>query len=101
MGPLSSTTRPCVDDHDAVGQAQRRAAVGDEERGAAGHDLAERGVDLLLGRGVDRRRGVVEDQDPGVGDDGPGQGDALALPAGQREPPLADHGVVAVGQGAR
>ena len=84
-----------VDDHDAVGQAQRRAAVGDEDRRAALHDLAQRGVDLLLGRGVDRRGGVVEDEDARVGEEGPGQGDALALAARQREAPLADDGVVA------
>ena len=62
------------------------------------HHVAQRGVDLLLGRGVDRRRGVVEHQDPRVGEERPGQGDALALAARQGEAPLADDGVVAVGQ---
>ena len=47
---------------------------------------------------VDRRGGVVEDQDPRVGEERPGQRDALALAARQREAPLADDGVVAVGQ---
>ena len=56
-------------------------------------------MDLLLGGDVDRRRGVVEQQDPGVGEQRPGQGDLLALAAGQGQPPLADHGVVALGQG--
>ena len=47
-------------------------------------------ADLVLLGGVDRRRGVVEDQHAGVGEDGAGQGDALALPARQREAPLAE-----------
>ena len=72
--------------------------MGDEHRGAVGHDLAQRGVDLLLGARVDRRRGVVEHEDARVGEHRTGEGDALALTAGEREPAFADHGVVAVGQ---
>ena len=59
---------------------------------------AQGGVDLLLDRGVDRRGGVVEEQDPRVGQQGPGQGDPLALAAREEQPPLADDRVVAVGQ---
>ena len=60
--------------------------------------VAQRGVDGLLGRGVDGRGGVVEHQHPRVGEDGPGQGHALALPARERHAPLADHRVVRLGQ---
>ena len=59
---------------------------------------AERVADLVLLGGVDRRGGVVEDQHAGVGEDGPGDGDALALATREREAPLADLGGVAVGQ---
>ena len=62
------------------------------------HHLAERGADLVLLGRVDRRRRVVEDQHPRVGEHRAGDRDALALPAGEREPVLADHGVVAVGK---
>ena len=62
------------------------------------HHLGQRVADLVLLGRVDRRRGVVEDQHPRVGEDRPGDGDALALAARQREAPLADHGVVALGQ---
>ena len=48
--------------------------------------------------GVDRRRGVVEHEDARVGEHRPGDRDALALAARQREALLADHRVVAVGQ---
>jgi hypothetical protein len=47
-----------------------------------------------LGFGVERGRGLVEDQDRIVADHGAGDPDALALAAGQRVAALADHGVV-------
>ena len=87
-----------VEDGDAVGQRQRRAPVGDEQRGAALRERAQRVVDRLLGGGVDRGGGVVEHQDPRVGEHRPGQRDPLPLAAGEREPALADDRVVAVGQ---
>ena len=52
---------------------------------------------VLLGR-VDRGGGVVEDEHPRVGQDGPGDGQALTLAPREREAPLADDGVVALGQ---
>ena len=53
---------------------------------------------LLLHLDVDGAGGVVEDQDRRVDEQGPGDGDALALAAREGVAPLADHGVVAVGQ---
>ena len=87
-----------VQDHDPLGQVQRRPAVRDDQRGAAPHHLAQRGVDLRLQARVDSRGGVVEDQHPGIGDQGPGQRHPLPLAAGQSQALLADHGVVTVGQ---
>ena len=51
-----------------------------------------------LGGRIERRRGVVEQQQPRVAGEGAGEGDALALPARQRDAALADDGVEAVGQ---
>ena len=82
-----------VDQHHPVGEGDGGRPVGDDERRAAAHDLGQGVADLVLLGGVDRGRGVVEDQDPGVGEDGPGDGDALALSARQRVAPLADLGV--------
>ena len=87
-----------VEQHHPVGQGDGGRAVGDDDRGAAAHHLGEGVADLVLLGGVDRRGGVVEDQHPGVGEDRPGDGDALALAARQRVAPLADRGVVALGQ---
>ncbi|SCE47781.1 hypothetical protein GA0115253_105726 [Streptomyces sp. Termitarium-T10T-6] len=89
---------PAVEDGDAVGELEGGAAVGDEEGGPPRHHLFQRLVDLVLDAGVDGGGRVVEEEEPGVGEDGAGEGDALALAAGEGEPVLADGGVVAVRQ---
>ena len=73
-----------------------RTPVRDQDRGAVRHDPAQGGVDLLLDAAVDRRGGVVEQEDLRVGEQGAGERDPLALAAREREPLLADDGVVAV-----
>ena len=60
--------------------------------------VAQRQLDPRLGGGVDRRRGVVEDQDARVDQQRARDRDALALTARERQPALADDRVVAVGQ---
>ena len=81
-----------------VGQRHRRRAVGDDQRGGVREHLAQPAFDQLLGAHVQRRERVVQDQHRGPGGDRPGQGEALALPAGQAQPLLADQRVDAVGQ---
>ncbi len=49
-------------------------------------------LDQGLGLQVEVRRGLVEHEDPGLGHEGPTQGDQLALARGQRLAPLV-HGV--------
>ena len=53
----------------------------------------------LLGAEVDVRGRLVEDQDAGFGEEGPGEGDELALAGGELHAALADLGVDALGQG--
>ena len=55
-------------------------------------------MDLRLDPGIDRARGVVEDQDSRVAQQRPGQGDALALATRQGEAAFAYHGAVTLGQ---
>jgi hypothetical protein len=92
MRPPSITMNP-------VGEAQRRGAVGDQH-GRSGPPARRPAAawDALLGVGVDRRGGVVQDEDLRVGEGGTSEGDALALAARQREAALADDRVVAVAQ---
>jgi hypothetical protein len=72
--------------------------VRDEDRGPPGHYRTETVVDSLLGGGVYRTGGVVEDQDAGIVEQCPGQGRPLALPARQAQAPFAHHRVVAARQ---
>jgi hypothetical protein len=72
-------------EHDqAVGIAQRRQAVGDGDRRPAPHQVVERFLDFLLGRRVDRRGRLVENQDARVDEQRAGDRDALAFAAGER-----------------
>ena len=88
---------PAVLEHDdQVGVADRREAVGDDERGAAVQQAAQRALDLALGADVDRARRLVEDQDARVGEQRARERDELALPEREAEAALAELGVVAV-----
>ena len=72
--PSSSTT---ISSASAI--VERRWAMTNVVRPAI--DLAQRGLDRLLGRGVDRRGRVVEDEDPRVGEQRARDRDPLALAA--------------------
>src|SRR5688500_7471005 len=76
-----------VQHQDAVGAMDGGQAVGDDDRGAAGEQPLERRLDELLGLGVDRGGGLVEDQDARVEGQGAGEGEELLLP--HREPGAA------------
>src|SRR5579883_2994212 len=81
-------------DKDSVGPANLREAMGDEQRGAALQEATNGSLYLILRRAVDGAGGVVENQDARVGEQGAGDGDTLALAAGERDAALADHRLV-------
>ncbi len=83
---------------DAVGMAHGGQAVGDDQAGAAAHQALERLVDQPLALGIQRGGGLVEQQDARIGENGAGDGDALALAAGKFGAARADEGVIALGQ---
>ena len=84
-----------VHDDQAVHGRDGREAVGDGDHGLAGHQPGE----LLLHGGFHLRvqggGGLVEDQDRGVLQQHAGEGDTLALAAGQLDAALADPGGIA------
>ena len=86
-----------VEQEHPVGQGDRGHPVGHDERGGR-HGAPQAGEDRLLDPGVDRRGGVVEEQQPRLPQQGPGEREALALAAGQRDAALADHLVEPVGE---
>ena len=75
-----------LEDDDQVGLFHAADAVGDDEGGAAVHDEVHAAADQVFGFGIDAGGGVIEDEDARVGEDGPGDGQALLLPAGEGEP---------------
>ena len=75
-------------DDDLVAVADRREPVGDDQAGATAP--AQVVVDDHLGLRVERACGLVEDQEAGVADQGPGDLQPLALAAGEIPPLLAD-----------
>ena len=93
---------PALDDlavlehEDLVGAADRRQPVRDDERRAALAQAPQAVLDHRLALAVEARRGLVEDEDARVGEDGPRDRDALALAAGELDAALADHRVVAL-----
>src|SRR5688572_22235022 len=83
-------------DDDEVGPADLREPVSDQQGGAALGGAEDRLLDLVFGGAVDGGGRVVQDEDAWVGEEGTGQGEALALAAGERHAALAYHGLVAV-----
>ena len=73
-----------ADGDDAVGVFGDVGLVGDEDDGVAvGVELVEEGHDLVAGLGVEVSGGLVGEDDGGAVDEGAGDGDALALAAGE------------------
>jgi hypothetical protein len=62
--------------------------VGDDHGGAADHEAVEGLLDHLLGLAVQRRRGLVQEQDARVLDDCPRNGNALLLAPRHLHPAL-------------
>src|SRR6516225_969751 len=81
-----------------VGFAERAEAVGDGNRCAAADELVEGLLNLSFGLRVDRRGGLVENQNPRVNEQRAGDRDSLALAARKCLPALADDRIVAVGK---
>ena len=93
---LDDPTR--LEDRDLLGALRRRQAVGDEDAGAP-RDEPVRGPDHpRLGHRVHPGGGLVEDDDPHVPDEQPGEGDELLLAGRERGAAGAEHRVEAVGE---
>ena len=74
---------PVLHHHDAIGQRKHGQPVRDQDRGAVAGELFQDLLDGLLALQIDLAGGLVEDQDGRIAEDGPRQGDALPLSAGE------------------
>ncbi|TKW51306.1 hypothetical protein CTA1_2384 [Colletotrichum tanaceti] len=81
---------------DVVGLADGAEAVGDDDGRAALAGAVERRLHDLLAAHVDGRRRLVEDEDLGLLDDGPGDGEPLPLAARELDAGVADFRLVAL-----
>ena len=85
------------EDSNQVRAANGGEAVGDDEDGAAGHQIVERTLHEHFGFGVELRGGFVEDENGRVFEQGAGDGEALALAAGEALTAVADESLVSLG----
>ncbi len=84
-----------LDRDDAVGAADRRKAMRDDDNGAALNDVAHVRLDDALGLVIEGGRRLIEDQDARIADKGAGDRDALPLAARQRHTTFANRRIVA------
>ena len=84
-----------VEHHQPVHAGDGGEPVGDGDHGLAGHQRVEARLDRGLDLAVERRGRLVQHQDRRVLQDHAGDGDALALAAGELHAALADMRVVA------
>src|SRR5881397_1716407 len=85
-----------LEHEDLVGATDRRQAVRDDEGRTPPPQRPQAVLDGCFALRVETGRGLVEDQDPRIGQDGPRDRDALALASRQLHPSLPDHRVVAL-----
>src|SRR6185437_8180574 len=74
---LQDDTR--IQNDDPVSLLDRRQPMGDDKGRAVANQLRQGGLDVPLGLGIERRGGLVEDENRSVFQKRPGDGDALAL----------------------
>ena len=75
-------------------------AVGDDKAGSAVHELFHGLADLHLRTGIHAGGGLVQDQDGGIAEEHPGNGQQLALAGGEVGGFVVQHRVIALGHGA-
>src|SRR5579883_1559589 len=80
-----------------VGVADRAQPVGDDERSPPVEELFQRFLNQPLGSRIHRRGSLIQNQNPRVGQGGPGNRQQLTLALAQATAPLAEHRLVAVG----
>ena len=99
--PAALDDAAAVEHQDAVAIDDAGEAMRQDQRGASVHQPVERLLDHRLVLGVDRGQRLVQHQDRRVAQQRAGDGDALALAAGELDALLADDGLVALRQRRR
>ncbi|MNI56600.1 hypothetical protein D3C73_1116120 [compost metagenome] len=90
---------PLIHHCDPVGVFNRGQAMGDHQSGSVLHQARQRLLDQVLTLGIEGAGGFVEEQDRGVHQQRAGDGQALALAAGQAETAIPQMSLVTAGHG--
>src|SRR3989449_5999344 len=85
---------PVLEDDELRAALQQARAMGDQDDGAAAHQPPDRLHDRCLRLVIDGARRLVQDEHWAVLQEGPGNGDALALAARELDAALAHLGVI-------
>src|SRR5260370_6597178 len=85
---------PMLDDKDALSALDRGNAMRNQDGSAAPHDPCQPGEDSLFRECVYAGKRIVEDQNPWIAQNRARNRNPLLLSSRQREPALADHGLI-------
>ena len=88
-----------LEDEDALGHANRRHAMGDQDGRAAFHDSRQCAQNSLFGERVHACQRVIQNQQTRIAQHRAGNGRALLLASGKRNASLADNGSEPVRKG--
>ncbi len=77
-------------DHDLISAGNGRQTVGDDDGGFVLGGFPKSVLDNFFGMGIELGSGLVKDDDVGVGQDHPGNGQTLFLAAGKFDAAFAD-----------
>ena len=89
---------PVVQHQDLAGILDGREPVGDDKGGPPHHEPVQGFLDDPFAFRIQGGSGFVQDQDPGILQESPGYGDALALAAGHVDAPIPQIGIISLGQ---
>src|SRR5438105_4591357 len=87
-----------LDFHTDVAILERAQPMSDKEGRSTMHQPVDGTHDRRLGSDIDVAGGFIEEQDGGVFQKGPGDGNALALSTGKTHASLTDYGLIPLGQ---
>ena len=93
--PASFDDSAVMHHQDLGGRQNRAQAVGHDDTGPPGHQFADPALDSGFCLRIHRTGRLIEEEDPGVSGEGPGETEQLPLAEGEVLPPLSEDVVIA------
>ena len=92
--PATFDDPPFIDHEDHIGALNCGQPMGDHNSGLAFDQPVQSIENQFFRRRIQPRARLIQNQDRRIANNGPGDGDPLALASGERHAPLADNRVV-------